>query len=47
MQGGINAVYIDSEYKKRKIYGNKERQNCINKECEGCKYRYICEDREE
>lgn len=47
MQGGINAAYIDSEYKKRKIYENKKRQKCVNKKCEECIYKNICEDRED
>lgn len=47
MRGGINASYIDSEYRKRKIYEKRKRQECPKKECEKCMYRNICEDNEE
>jgi len=47
MRGSIIASYIDEEYKLRKAYANKKRQNCVvegEKQCEKCAYFEICAD---
>lgn len=50
MNGSTLASYIDEEYRKRKSFEKKKRQECIidnNKQCNKCKYENICLDKEE
>lgn len=48
MQRGMNAAYIDAEYRKEQMYKRrKEREKCKLKTCEECKFKSICEDVEE
>lgn len=47
MSGSIIADEIDREYRMKQYYQNKKkRQSCKNKDCEECKYKKICIDRE-
>lgn len=49
MKGSILASEIDREYKIRKIYEKKKRQQCIlnnKKQCDKCKYEDVCLNKE-
>ena len=46
MKYSIIASQIDEEYKRRKRYEKRERQNCKEKHCDNCKYQIICEESE-
>lgn len=43
-KGSIIASYIERDYKIKKAYEKKKRENCIAKACEKCQYEKVCED---
>ncbi len=48
MQRGMNAAFIDADYRKEQMYKKKkEREKCKEKSCIECKFNKICEDVEE